>query len=123
MSTRTPLARRTIAAVLMVQLTACQSWRLTTVNPETLIPAEQPSSVRTTLTSGEIITVWDPIMRNDSIVSARRFAGAAAVSVRDVRLLEVRRTDVAVSIGLGLLVSVCALFLAAAAACAGDGCL
>jgi hypothetical protein len=37
-----------------------------------------------------------------TIVSARRFAGVAAVSVRDVRLLESQRTNVAESIGLGL---------------------
>ena len=55
-------------------------------------------------------------MRNDSIVGARDFAGAAAVSLRDVRLLEVQRTDVAGSIGLGLLISVAVLSLTVIAA-------
>ena len=122
MSTRTPLARRVIAALLMVLLTACQTWRPTTVSPQQLIADERPSSVRATLTSGEIITVWSPRMRNDSIVGARDFSGAAAVALRDVRLLEVRRSNVAGSIGLGLLVTVGALFLAAAVACGGGGC-
>ncbi len=123
MGKQTPLTRRVIAALLMALLTACQTWRPTAVSPQTLIPTEQPSSVRATLRSGEIITVWNPTMRNDSIVSARRFAGAVAVSVRDVRLLEVRRTSVAESIGLGLLVAAATFgtfFLVAGARCAGD---
>ena len=58
MSTRKPpLARRFIAALLMVPLTACYSWRPTTVSPQQLIPREQPFSVRATLMSGETITV------------------------------------------------------------------
>ena len=36
MSTRTPRARRAIAAFLMVLLTACHSWRPTTVSPQHL---------------------------------------------------------------------------------------
>ncbi len=123
MSARTPLARRVIAALLLVLLTACHSWRPTTVSPQGWTPEERPSSVRATLRSGEIRTVWEPTMRNDSIVSATGFAGAAAVALRDVRLLEVRHSNIAGSIGLGLLASVAVLFLAAAAACAGGGCV
>ena len=123
MGKQNPLTRRVIAALLTGLLTACQTWRPTAVSPQTLIPAEQPSSVRATLRSGEIITVWNPTIRNDSIVSARRFAGAAAVSVRDVRLLEVWRTNVAESIGLGLLVAATTFgifYLVAGAQCARD---
>ena len=116
MSTRSPLARRVIAALLIVLLTACQTWQPTTVSPQGWTPEERPSSVRATLTSGEIKTVWDPRMRNDSMVGARDFAGASAVSLRDVRLFEVRRTDVARSIGLGLLISVAVLSLTVIAA-------
>ena len=122
MSARTPLARRVIAALLLVLLTACHSWQPTTVSPQGWTPEERPPSVRATLTRGETITVWEPTMRNDSIVSATGFAGAAAVALRDVRLLEVRHSNIAGSIGLGLLASVALLFLAAAAACA-DGCI
>ena len=67
MSTRTPLARRVIVALLMVLLTACQTWRPTPVSPQALIPVEQPSSVRATLRSGARVTLENPIMRNDSI--------------------------------------------------------
>ncbi len=103
MSTRTPLTRRVIAALLLVLLTACYSWQPTTVSPQQLIPEEQPSSVRVTLMNDETVTVRDPTMRNDSIVGAtdagraltRRAVGVAS---RDVRLLEVRRLSVSKSV-------------------------
>ena len=97
MGTRNPLARRVIAALLLVLLTACHSWRPTTVSPQTLIPDEQPSSVRATLTSGQVITVRDPTMRNDSIVGAMM-----RVASRDVRLLEVRWFNALKTVGLVL---------------------
>ena len=101
MRTRTPLARRFIAALLMVALTACVTWQPTTVSPQQLIPAEQPSSVRVTLTSGETRTVRDPTMRNDSIVGITK-SGVIGVVARDVRLLEVPRFNVENTIGLGV---------------------
>ena len=101
MSTRTPLARRVIAALLLVLLTACHSWQPTTVSPQQLIAEERPSSVRATLTSGRTITVEDPTMRNDSIVGYTD-AGVAAVASRDVRLLEVRGVDVGQTVGFVL---------------------
>ncbi len=96
MSTRSLLARRFIAALLMVLLTACHSWRPTTVSPQQLIPEERPSRVRVTLTDGETVTVKDPTMRNDSIVGVRDADGAlmgspVGVASRDVRLVEARR--------------------------------
>ena len=89
MRTRVPLSRRFIAALLLALLTGCQSWQPTTVSPRAVILEERPSSVRVTLTNGAIMTVVDPAMRNDSIVSTE--AGVAAVASRDVRLFEVRR--------------------------------
>ena len=105
MSKRTPLARRVLPALLMVLLAACQSWQPTTVSPHGWTPEEQPSSVRATLANGEVITVRDPMMRNDSIVGAT-YADVAAVASRDVRLLEVRRFSVGKTIGLGVLLNV-----------------
>ena len=105
MSTRTPLARRVIAAMLMVLLTACQTWRPTTVSPQQLIAEERPSSVRVTLTNGEAVTVRDPTMRNDSIVGVTendrgpRYSPVGMAS-REVRLLEVRHFSVGKTIGL-----------------------
>ena len=105
MSTRSPLARRVIAALLLVLLTACQTWQPITVSPQGWTPEEQPSSVRATLTRGETITIWEPTMRKDSIVGARDFSGAAAVALRDVRLLEVQRLSVRKAVGIGLSVA------------------
>ena len=84
MSTRVPLARRFMAALLLVVVTACYNWQPTTVSPQTLIATEQPSSVRATLTSGEVVTLQSPILRNDSIVGATD-ESVAAVASRDVR--------------------------------------
>ena len=100
MRMRTPLTRRFIAALLMVLLTACHSWRPTTVSPQGWTPEEQPSSVRVTRTSGEVMIVRDPIIRNGSILGSSD-AGVAAVALGDVRLLEVRRFHRGQTIGLG----------------------
>lgn len=107
MSTRSLLTRRFIAALLMVLLTACHSWRPTSVSPQRLIAEDQPSSVRVTLMDDETVTIDDPTMRNDSIVGAtdegraltRRAVGVAS---RDVRLLEVRRLSVTKNIVLAV---------------------
>ena len=103
MSTRTPLARRVVAALLMVVLTACHTWRPTGVGPQTYIPAEQPSTVRATLRTGTTVTLETPTVRGDSIFGITD-AGVVGVASEDVYLLEVRRTSVLRSIGLGLLV-------------------
>ena len=89
MRTRVPLSRRFIAALLLALLTGCHSWQPTIVSPRAVVLEERPSAVRVTLTNGAIMTVVDPAMRNDSIVSTE--AGVAAVASRDVRLLEVQR--------------------------------
>ncbi len=107
MSTRSLLARRFIAALLMVLLTACHSWRPTTVSPQRLIAEDQPASVRVTLMDGERVTVRDPTVRNDSIVGVTDAVGAlmtrpVGVASRDVRLLEVRRLSVTKNIVLAV---------------------
>ena len=108
MSTRKPpLARRFIAALLMVLLTACHSWRPTTVSPQRLIAEDQPSSVRVTLMDDETVTIDNPTMRNDSIVGATDAGRALTrrgveVASRDVRLLEVRRLSVTKNIVLAV---------------------
>jgi hypothetical protein len=97
MNTRDSLARRPIAALLLVLLTGCQVWQPAIADPVTLIPAEEPGSVRVTLLDGARLTVRDPIMRNDSIVAT--LFGGAAVAASDVRLLEVQRFDAKKTIG------------------------
>ena len=98
MRTRTPLARRGIAALLLLLLTACYSWQPTTPSPQGWTPEERPSSVRVTLATGGTVTVENPAVRNDSIVGDT----GLGVASRDVGLLEVRRFSVTKTIGLVL---------------------
>ena len=93
--------QRFIAALLMVLLTACQTWQPITVSPQGWTPEERPSSVRITRTSGEVLTVRDPIVRNGSILGDTD-AGVAAVALGDVSLLEVWRLNIGQTIGLGV---------------------
>ena len=116
MRTRIPLARRVIAALLMVLLTACHSWEPTTISPQQVILEEAlPSSVRVTLTNEETITLTNPTIRNDSITGIVQYLTGyrRTVAVSDISRVEVRRVNPAGAIGVGLLASF-ALFLAAA---------
>ncbi len=119
MSTRTPLARRIIAALLLTLITACQTWRPTYVSPKSLIPVERPSSVRATLRSGAKVTLENPTMRNDSIFGLT-YAGVVGVASRDIGLLEVRKLSIWRTLGFGYLVFVFVVILACAMQ--GDEC-
>ena len=112
MSRRTPLARRVIAAFLLVLITACQTWRPTFVSPQELIPVERPSSVRATLRSGAKVILDDPTVRNDSIFGVTDGGERVGVASRDVGLFEVRRFSILRSIGLGY-VSVAGAYIVA----------
>ena len=99
MIARISLPRRVTAALLVVLLTACHSWRPAAASPQWLIPAEQPSSVRVTLTGGEVVTLRSPTMRSDSIIGV--LGGAVvAVASSDVGWVEVRRFSIWKTIGL-----------------------
>ena len=112
------VARRIIAASLLVLVTACYSWRPTAVSPQTLIPAEQPSSVRVRLTGGEVLTFQSPMMRNDSIVGVTD--SNVGVASRDVRLFEVRRFSVGKTVVLGVVLAGLALGASIVAYCSGS---
>ena len=101
MSARTPLARRVIAALLLVLLTACHTWQPITASPQGWTAEEQPSSVRVTRTNGEVMTVRDPTVSNGSILGYTD-AGVAAAPLGDVRLLEVRHFSIGKTVGAGL---------------------
>ncbi len=99
MIVRISLPRRVTAALLVVLLTACHSWRPTAAGPQRLIATEQPSSVRVTLTGGEVVTLQSPTMRSDSIIGV--LGGAVvAVASSDVGWVEVRRFSIWKTIGL-----------------------
>lgn len=112
MNREVPRSRRLIAALLLVLLTGCQTWQPAMVAPRDLISEEAPSSVRVTKTGGDVVTIKDPIIRNDSIVSAEVGLGTVGIGVAtaDINALEVRRLNtgrtlafvgVAVAIALG----------------------
>jgi len=61
--------RRLVAALLLLVTTACQTWVPSTMSPGNLLSSEAPSSIRITRTDGDVVTIKDPVMRNDSIVS------------------------------------------------------
>ena len=111
--------QRFIAALLLVLLTACHTWQPITVSPQGWTPEEQPSSVRVTRTSGEVLTIRDPIVRNGSILGYTD-AGVAAAALADVRLIEVRHFSVGKTVGLGVLLAGVAFAAYIVALCAGD---
>ena len=104
MSKQTPLARRVIAALLMLLLTACQTWRPTTVSPQQWTSEERPSPVRVTLTSEETITLKDPTMRNDSITGIDPTGYRRTVAVADVSTVKVRRINTLMTIFFGVFI-------------------
>ncbi len=95
MSTRVPLARRLIAALLLVLLNACYSWQLTTISPAQIIAEESPSTLRITLTDGRQLTLDYPLISNDSLVQFNR---EIQVEVSEVSMVEVRRIKVGATI-------------------------
>jgi hypothetical protein len=97
MSTRNASARRPISALLLALLAGCQVWQPAIADPATLIPVERPESVRVTLSDGAMLTVKDPIMRNDSIVPTE--TGGVGVPASDIRSFEVRRFSAKQTIG------------------------
>ena len=97
MRTRVPLARRFIAALLIGLLTGCHTWQPTTASPHVVIQEENPSSIRFTTPSGEIVTIPKPLMRNDSIVSTE--TGIDPVASSDVSGLEVQQFSIRQTIG------------------------
>ena len=100
------VSRRAIAALLIVLLTACHSWRPTSASPQQLISEEGPSSIRVLLSDGRELTLTNLMMRDDSIVIGRTQDGTASFAVREVRRLEVRRFSTSKTVGLSLLTAV-----------------
>lgn len=86
------------AVVLLGLLAGCKTWQPATVSPERLIAEERPSSVRVTGSGGIRMTLRNPRLVNDSIVSSESAPPGATlapprvgVAREDVRSLEVAR--------------------------------
>ena len=119
MIARISLPRRVTAALLVVLLTACHSWRTTTISPAQFIAEEEPSSVRVTLRDGTQLTLDDPTIRNDSIVSED---GEAQLVVSDVFRLELRQFSVTKTVVLGIFLVPLGLAVVLIVNCAATDC-
>ncbi len=78
---------------LIVLATGCQTWKPTAVAPpamDHLITDQAPSSIRITLTSGERLTLEDPIATADSIFDEAGFGNPNGYALEDLTLTEVR---------------------------------
>jgi hypothetical protein len=67
-------------------------------SPQRLLSEERPPAVRVTSTGGEVFTLQEPHILNDSIARSTAF-GPVGMAARDLRLLEVRSFSVAKSVG------------------------
>lgn len=88
------LARRLVAALLLLATTACQTWVPSTMSARDLVASEAPSEVRVTRPDGNVVTIDDPVVRNDSIVSGTDPAGfmpLPGVPTLEISSIEVRR--------------------------------
>ena len=84
-----PLARRFIAALLLVLVTACHSWQPVTVSPRWLIVEEEESPIRVVLSDGTELILRDATIQSDSIITGRVRFGTKNLLVRDVSRVEV----------------------------------
>ena len=74
-------------------LAACQTWRMPSVAPQTLIEGERPRVVRATLDDGRVLTLTQPVIVSDTIVGTT-LLGLERAPMSQLRSLEVRRTSV-----------------------------
>ncbi len=95
--------QRFIAALLMVLLTACHSWRPTTVSPQRLIAEEEESPIRVVLSDGTELTLRNPTIQHDSIITGRVRFGTENLLVRDVSRIEVQRFSLFRTVGVVVL--------------------
>lgn len=99
---------------------SCQTWQAAAGTPRAALTAERPASIRLTLSSGEVVTVEDPSLRGDSVVSAADARPVAALS--DITVLEVRRLHALRSAGFALaIVAVAASWAATVGSVSGGG--
>ena len=100
-----PLARRFIAALLLVLVTACHSWQPVTVSPRWLIVEEEESPIRVVLSDGTELILRDATIQSDSIITGRVRFGTKNLLVRDVSRVEVQRFSPFRTVGVVVLAS------------------
>ena len=106
-----PLSRRFIATLLLVLVTACHSWQPATVSPRQLIVEEEESPIRVILSDGTELTLGDPTIQSDSIITGRVRFGTENLLARDVSRIEVQRFSPLRTVGVVAVLAAIALFV------------
>ena len=106
------LRRGLPAVVLLGSLAGCKTWHPAVTSPERVIADERPPAVRVTVAGGVTMTLQDPMIVNDSIVSAASSNEAGTVfaqprpgvAMGDVEAVEVARFSTwrTVAFGVGI---------------------
>lgn len=128
MGFRTIKTSRWVPVLLGMLFTGCKTWEPATVAPATLIADAQPSVVRVTDGDGIQTTLRNPIVVNDSLISAAAPQPGVLVSpprvgvaADDVALLEVGHFSAVRSIALAGVIAVGAITWAGIQASVGGG--
>jgi hypothetical protein len=106
---RVKLAARVACVFLVLHLSACTTWRISDIAPQTVVATERPARVRVTRTDGSEVVLRGPSIRADSLYGLQRgvFGGvqgdlSVGIPLTDIRQLAVGRTDLAKSLGLAV---------------------
>jgi len=107
MHMRKSVPRRLMAVWFALSLAGCKTWEPTTATPARLVAEAHPTSVRVTTADGAQVTLKNPLIVNDSIVSAVSTTPGAAVipprlgvSENDVNVVEIPRLSVGRTLAL-----------------------
>jgi hypothetical protein len=109
-------------------LGACMTWQTESLQPERFRTADSTQAVRLTLTSGDTIVVYAPVITGDSLVGMRRHSEASADSLERVAIplaavsqAETKQSDPGANAAMGILALVGVVAIVAAS-CQGFVC-
>jgi len=109
-------------------LGACMTWQAESLRSERFRTADSTQAVRLTLTSGDTIVVYAPVITGDSLVGMRRRSEASADSLERVAIplaavsqAETKQSDPGANAAMGILALVGVVAIVAAS-CKGFVC-
>jgi hypothetical protein len=122
------IIRRLLPAWFLLVAVGCKTWEPAPTTLESLIAEAPPPSVRVTTADGSRVTLRNPLVVNDSIVSAvAPPPGAvvvpprAGVAERDVNFVEVPRLSVGRTVALGAAIAGASILWATVQGAGGGG--
>lgn len=122
-------AQRRVALLLMcLSATACQTWHVERVVPESLVSARHPKRVRITRVDGSQVVLVHPAIRMDTISGIVMRDAAwqdTRIPLSEIQRIETRTFSVGRTAGLGLGLGagvLLAIILAYAISCGGGAC-